>query len=159
MGRPAWAGLEAASMALYTGGATGISPCAASLAPDPHLSHLALGPLPSPDGFLMAPQVSYLSACSVPREVAAGQRRSVLLKQRTLIQSCASTAQRRAAGAPWVLTLNQPPHPWPGEAEKREPRAQCCGVCSDQVHWASCAQDCDAHVLGQGLTLLKDCDA
>lgn len=56
-------------------------------------------------------------------------------------------------------TLNQRlAYPWPGEWEKREPKAQCCGAPSGRVHGASCAQDCDAHVLGQGLTLLKDCD-
>ena len=46
----------------------------------------------------------------------------------------------------------------PGERKKREPKAQCCGPRRPGARGLPCSRDCDAHVLGQGLTLLKDCD-
>lgn len=41
--------------------------------------------------------------------------------------------------------------------KRGSPRHSAVGP-GGRVRGASRAQDCDAHVLGQGLTLLKDCD-
>lgn len=72
----------------------GLLPYSPVCAPDPpHLSHPGSRATAFTRRFLMAPQVSYLSACSVPRVHSRQRGASVLLKQRTLIQSCASTAQ------------------------------------------------------------------